>query len=105
MSAAPLITGPQCAAARALTGIGIDVLARRTGLDPDLIRHFEAGWDPADMTNLRVLQTVLEGFGAHFIPEDDMGVGVRLRFTQSVSRKVSRWENEGGAVGDDGVPG
>lgn len=98
------ITGPQCAAARALAQIGLEVLARRTGLDPELIRQFEDGWEPTDLSNLNAIKTALEGYGVHFIPEDDMGVGVRLRFTESVSRKVSSWEGEGGAVGSDNVP-
>lgn len=99
------ITAGQCAAARALTQISIPLLASRSGLDADLITKFEAGSTPPDVPGLRALQAALESFGAHFIPEDDMGVGVRLRFTSSVSRKVSGWENEGGSVGDDDVPG
>ena len=98
------ITSGQCAAARALTQISVEVLAVRSGLGVDVIRRFEAGSTPPDVPGLRALQAALESFGAHFIPEDDMGAGVRLRFTSSVSRKVAGWENEGGAVGDDDVP-
>lgn len=102
---AETISGAQCAAARALTQISVDVLARRCGLSPELIAKFEAGSLLPDVPGLKALQTALEGFGAHFIPESDMGAGVRLRFTSSMSRKVSGWENEGGSVGDDDVPG
>lgn len=99
------ITGPQCAAARALTQISVAALARRAGLTPRAIELFEAGAMPPDRPGLLALQAALEQFGAHFIPESDMGVGVRLRFTATTSRRVSSWENEGGAVGEDDVPG
>ncbi|GHE65658.1 hypothetical protein GCM10019059_26810 [Camelimonas fluminis] len=99
------ITGAQCAAARALTQTGIATLARRSGMDEGRIRTFEAGSTPPDAPGLLALQKALEDLGAHFIPEDEMGVGVRLRFTQSVSRKISTWENEGGAAGEDDIPG
>lgn len=102
---AETITGGQCAAARALTQISTEVLARRCGLSPDLITKFEAGLLLPDVPGLRAIQKALEEFGAHFIPESHMGVGVRLRFTSSIARKVSGWENEGGSVGDDDVPG
>lgn len=99
------ISGAQCAAARALTQVSVAVLARRSGISGERIKTFEAGSMPPDVPGLIALQKALEELGAHFIPENEMGVGVRLRFTQSVSRKIATWENEGGTAGDDDVPG
>lgn len=98
------ITRGQCAAARALTKVSIEMLAKRCGLDAGLIEQFEAGYLSPDAAGLHAIQTALEELGAHFIPESNMGVGVRLRFTHKTSRRVSGWENEGGSVGDDDIP-
>lgn len=98
------ITRGQCAAARALTRVSVELLARRSGLDAQQIEQFEGGYMKPNVATLQALQLALEELGAHFIPESTMGVGVRLRFTAATSRRVSGWENEGGAVGDDDIP-
>jgi len=49
------------------------------------------------------LQATLEQGGAVFIPEGDMGVGVRLRHTQKDVKALTRLEGEGGPVGEDDV--
>ncbi|MFC0284816.1 XRE family transcriptional regulator [Camelimonas abortus] len=102
------ITGAQCAAARALTGVSVATLAQRSGVNAALIETFEAGADLPDARQAQAIRAALESFGAVFIAEDrkggDMGAGVRLRFTAATARHVNAWENEGGAAGDDDVP-
>ena len=99
-----MITHSQCRAARALTEITCDMLAERSGVDAASIADFERKLVELDDTSVEKLQMALESFGALFIPENGGGIGVRLKFTQSESRRLQSLENEGGNAGDDEVP-
>lgn len=99
-----MITYSQCRAARALTEITCDMLAERSGVDAADIADFERKLVELDDASIQKLQTALESFGAQFIAENGGGIGVRLKFTQSESRRLQSLENEGGTAGDDEVP-
>jgi hypothetical protein len=99
-----MITYSQCRAARALTEITCDMLAERSGVDAAVIADFEGRLVELDNASVEKLQAALESFGALFIPENGGGIGVRLKFTQSESRRLQSLENEGGNAGDDEVP-
>lgn len=99
-----MITGPLCRAARALTEISRDRLATASGVDAKIIEHFERLLDKPEDAVIDKLQDALEGLGAVFIPEDTRGVGVRLKFTASETRRLSTLESEGGIVRSDDVP-
>ncbi|MFK4823482.1 XRE family transcriptional regulator [Paenochrobactrum sp. BZR 588] len=99
-----MITGPLCRAARALTEISRDRLASTSGVDEKTIEHFERQLDKPDAATIEKLQDALEDLGAVFIPEDTRGVGVRLKFTASETRRLSTLESEGGIVRSDDVP-
>lgn len=99
-----MITGPLCRAARALTEISRDRLATASGVDAKIIEHFERQLDTPDDTIIDKLQEALEELGAVFIPEDTRGVGVRLKFTASETKRLSTLESEGGIVRPDDVP-
>lgn len=67
------------------------------------IRAFETGdVDPGEDPRT-ALQRALEAAGAVFLDEDDLGAGVRLRFTTRDVKQLRRMEGEGGTVGEDDV--
>ncbi len=97
------LTGPLCRAARALVQWPRTQLASTSGVAKATIRAFETGdVDPGDEARV-ALQQALETAGAVFLDEDDLGAGVRLRFTRKDVKQLRRLEGEGGAVGDDDV--
>lgn len=98
-----MLTGPLCRAARALVQWPRRKLADASGVAKDAIRAFETGGiDPGEAARV-ALQHALERGGAVFLPEDSMGVGVRLRFTAKDVKAINRLEGEGGPVGEDDV--
>lgn len=97
------ITGPLCRAARALVQWPRAQLATESGVKLKKVRAFETGdVDPGDNAKA-ALQRALETAGAVFLDEDDLGIGVRLRFTKRDVKQLRRMEGEGGAVGEDDV--
>jgi len=99
-----MITGQQCAAARALVEITRAQLAERTGIPEQAVRDFEDGAAVPEEDAIRLLRS-LEELGAVFISEDEtMGAGVRLKFSRSVTRRLAVLENEGGPIRSDDVP-
>lgn len=99
-----MLTGPLSRAARALVEIDLPALASVCGLDADAIDEFERNLrDPGPAAKKR-LQSTLEELGAVFIPEDERGSGVRLKFTASERRRLQNLENEGGYARPDDVP-
>lgn len=99
------ISCDQCLAARILVHVDRSLLARESGIPVDVIEHFEKTGKIPPGSDIDELESALERLGALFIPEDDEGgAGVRLRFARDESRRISAWEGEGGASGDDDVP-
>jgi len=97
------LTGPLCRAARALVQWPRERLAESCGVTKKMLREFESGGaDPGDDARAKILHALEQG-GAVFIPEGDMGAGVRLRFTARDVKQLRRLEGEGGAVGEDDV--
>lgn len=97
------LTGPLCRAARALVQWPRERLAEECGVAKRAIREFEtAGVDPGPAMKAKLKET-LELGGAVFLPEGDMGAGVRLRHTQKDVKALKRLESEGGPVGEDDV--
>lgn len=105
MSASELaISGAQCRAARALTDVSREMLAEQSGVSEAIIREFEAKVAHPCARDADALRSSLELFGAQFLPDDSHGgAGVRLKFSASESRRISRLENEGGPVAEDDV--
>ncbi|PWK64920.1 hypothetical protein [Aminobacter sp. AP02] len=100
-----MMTGPICKAARAIVEITRAKLATASSVEEQVIEAFERQITiPADDTVL-ALQSALERLGAVFIPEEGAnGAGVRLKFSRSVTRRLSTLEGEGGPVASDDVP-
>lgn len=97
------LTGPLCRAARALVQWRRVQLAEEAGVARRAIRQFESGGaDPGDKAKAALMHA-LERAGAVFLDEDNLGAGVRLRFTAKDVGALSRLEGEGGAVGEDDV--
>lgn len=97
------ITGPLCRAARALVQWPRDRLAEQCGVTKKAIREFEtAGVDPGPELKAKIKQMLEQG-GAVFLPEGDLGAGVRLRHTRKDVKALNRLEGEGGPVGEDDV--
>ncbi len=100
----PTLTGPLARAARALAQLPRGFVARKAGLDKDLLEGFEEGRETLDADGLARLLVALEEGGAVFIAEDSKGgIGVRLKFTSKDVRAINRMEGEGGPVGYDDV--
>ena len=99
-----MITGAQCRAARALSELSLETLARLAKLDGAVIDAFENKLSQPDDDTLSVIESTLESAGVVFIPENGGGVGVRLKFNRSETRRISILEGEGGVVGNDDVP-
>ncbi len=51
-----------------------------------------------------ILSVLLEDLGAVFLTENGGGVGVRLKFNSSETKRLGVLENEGGISGLDDVP-
>lgn len=100
------ITGRQVAAARVLAGVSRNAIAARAKISLITLAEIEAeGSAPVAAEPARALRLALEHFGVLFVPEnDDVGAGVRLKFTRRDAKQINRLENEGGPVGDDDVP-
>jgi hypothetical protein len=99
-----MITASQCRAARALTEISRNMLAQRSGVDEVAIAGFERKISGLDDASVEKLEQALETVGALFIAENGGGIGVRLKFTRSETKRLQLLENEGGQVGEDDVP-
>jgi transcriptional regulator with XRE-family HTH domain len=99
-----MLTGPLSRAARALVELTRDQLAEQCGLDGAAIANYERGLGELDTAQKAGLQAALEAAGAVFIPENGGGVGVRLKFTRSETKRLSILEGEGGIAADDDVP-
>ena len=99
-----MITGSQCRAARALTDLSPERLAISAGVGVETVLRFERKLDKPDDDQVFALQSTLERAGAVFIPDNGAGIGVRLKFTGSESKRIDILENEGGIVAPDRVP-
>lgn len=97
------LTGPLCRAARALVQWPRERLAESCGVTKKMVRSFENGSSELSADAKAKIMATLEQGGAVFLEEDDMGAGVRLRFTARDVKQLRRLEGEGGAVGEDGV--
>lgn len=100
------LSGRLVAAARALTAISHDDLARASGVKLEALKRLEAG-GAALLPDRKseMLRRALEGFGAVVIPEGDgLGAGVRLKFTRLDVKQIGRLEGEGGPARPDDVP-
>lgn len=100
-----MITGPLCKAARALVEVSRAKLSVRSEVDRATIEQFERGiLVPPDDIRAR-LQSELEELGAVFIPEKgSAGVGVHLKFSESVTDRLRVLVDEGGTPSSDAVP-
>lgn len=107
MSSEIRITGRIVAAGRVLAGIGREDFARIAGLPAEKIALFEASgsaWLPTRDDTGAVMRA-LDHFGVVVIVEDDdMGAGVRLKFTRQDVAQIVRLEGEGGIARSDDAP-
>jgi transcriptional regulator with XRE-family HTH domain len=99
-----MLTGPLCAAARALVEISQSRLAEKVGIHESVILDFENGSSEPDHATIELLESKLEELGAVFLPDGKtMGAGVRLKFNKSITRRLATLENEGGPSRNDDV--
>lgn len=99
-----MITGAQCRAARALAELSRQALSRLSGVDEAAIEMFERKLDKPDPAAVDAVTQALEAAGVVFLPENGGGVGLRLKFTASETKRLAVLESEGGIVGLDDVP-
>lgn len=98
-----MITSSQCRAGRALAELSRDLLAKRAGVDALVIENFERRLHEPEPAEIEAIARALEDKGIVFIPENGGGVGVRLKFTASETRRIATLENEGGISAEDDV--
>lgn len=100
-----MLTGPLCAAARALVEISRTRLSEKIGIPKSVVVDFENGTAAPDEATIQQLESKLEELGAVFLPDEKtMGVGVRLKFNRSITKRLATLENEGGPSRTDDVP-
>ncbi len=101
------LSGRQIAAARALAGVGRDDFARAAGLPGETVVALEAGGS-ALLTSgpeFDAIERALACYGIVAVDEtEDLGAGVRLKFTRRDAVQIARLEGEGGIVGSDDAP-
>jgi len=101
----PIVLTPEFSiAARALALIDQAQLAAQAGLAVTSVADFEAGVHSLDGPALASLIAAFEHFGIEFLPENDAGAGLRLKFNRQETGQILGWEGEGGAAADDDVP-
>lgn len=100
------VTGRILAAGRALAGVGQEDFARIAGLPLERIALLErSGSAPLPTGEDVKALDALDHFGVVIVEEDDdMGAGVRLKFTRGDVRQIARLEGEGGIVASDDSP-
>ena len=98
-----MITGPLCRAARALTDLTRERLSKAAKVHADTIESFERRLQKPSTEEIERIKTALENMGAVFIPEDERGAGVRLKFTNSEAKRIAELEAEGGITAPDNV--
>lgn len=101
------MSGRVIAAARALAGVSQADFAAACGLDVDTLRRLEAGGSAlvGSDEHAAAVARGMSHFGVMIVEEsNDMGVGVRLKFTRSDVRQIARLEGEGGMIGSDDAP-
>ncbi len=84
------------------------ILTRPSGptvrIDAATIEQFERKLGTPTGEQIQALANALEKAGAQFIPENGGGVGVRLKFNRSETKRIANLENEGGPTASDEVP-
>jgi transcriptional regulator with XRE-family HTH domain len=101
------ITGRMIAAARALAGVSQADFAFSAGLSLPELQLLEASGSArlSEESDRVAVCKALDYFGVVIIDEEDgMGAGVRLKFSRTDVRQLTRLESEGGAVGADDAP-
>jgi hypothetical protein len=101
------ITGRLIAAARALVGVGTADMAAACGLPVERMASLETKGSAAvrSKAEIAAIKRGFDHFGVLIIPEsDNLGKGVRLKFTRSDVRQIARLEDEGGLIGSDDAP-
>ncbi len=98
------LTGPQCRAARALVELSREKLAQLSGVDATTIEQFERKLGTPPDEQIDRLRDALEKAGAQFIWENGGGIGARLKFNRSETKRIATLENEGGIIAADDVP-
>ena len=101
------MTGRMIAAARALSGIGVEPFAEAAGLPAKRLAELErkgSAWLRSE-SEAKAVSRAFDRFGVVLIDEDGgMGAGVRLKFTRQDVKQIARLEGEGGIVGSDDAP-
>lgn len=95
-------------AARALSQVSIEVVARRSGIAAEKLTAYERGLGDVSVEEAQALVAAFDHYGVLFIPEGDgfgpgSGVGVRRKFGRAKVEMIENWEGEGGPVGEDDI--
>lgn len=107
MSGMTRVTGRLIAAARALAGVSQADFAAACGLAVDTLCRLEAAGSAwvRSAEEVAAIGRGMNHYGVMIVEEtDDMGAGVRLKFTRADVRQIARLEGEGGMVGSDDAP-
>ena len=107
MSSKAKMTGRLVSAARALAGISREAFAKAAGIPAETIALMEANgsaWLHSE-SEAEAISRAFDIFGVVVIDEDEnMGAGVRLKFTRQDVNQILRLEGEGGIARPDDVP-
>lgn len=107
MSRTVRISGRVIAAARALVGVSQEHFAAACGLPVDTLCRLEAAgsaWVSPD-EEVEAVTRGMSHYGVLLVEEtEDLGAGVRLKFTRADVRQLTRLESEGGITATDDMP-
>jgi hypothetical protein len=101
------MTGRLIAAARALSGVGVEPFAEAAGLPVKRLAELEQKGSARlrSASEATAVSRAFDRFGVVLIDEDDsMGAGIRLKFTRQDVKQIARLEGEGGIVRSDDAP-
>lgn len=101
------VTGRLIAAGRALTEGGREDFAMAAGLSVETLTSMEAGGSARvqSQSDADAIVRAFDTFGINVVDEsDDLGAGVRLKFTRQDVTQLVRLESEGGIARSDDAP-
>ncbi len=101
------ISGRVIAAARALAGVSQEAFAQACGLPVDDLCRLESAGSAfvTDEADVEAAVRGMDYFGVVVVEEtEDMGAGVRLKFTRADVKQIIRLETEGGVTAADDAP-
>jgi len=97
MNAEVFLTSDLARAARALTKVSVNTIAKGADLTKEQVREFEKGVISLTAAEKARLHASLEKYGVVFLEDEQrVGYGVRRKYPREGFMRLNAWEGEGG---------